>query len=38
MERYLKVKDDKPPNDEYPKSKSLAKFTKECVSAKLKAI
>ena len=38
IERYPKSKDGKPTNDDYPKSKSLDKFTKERVSAKLKAI
>ena len=38
IKRYPKVKDDEPPNDEYPNSKSLTKITKRRVSAKLKAI
>lgn len=38
VERYPKLKDGEPPNDEYPKSKSVHQFTKERVSAKLKAI
>ena len=30
IERYPKLKDGEPPNDEYPKSKSLDQFTRAC--------
>ena len=38
IERYSKFVDGEPPNDVHLKSKSLDKFTKERVSAKLKVI